>query len=158
MAAIQTIRKWGVALLVVIGLGLFAFIAEDFFRVFDVLFGSDKRHVGQVYSNKLGINEYQSMIEEYTEAIKFTRGQSALSDAEQNQIKDQVWQTYVTTKLIEHEAEKLGLTVTDDELNNVIRTGNQPHAPANTVRKQTDRAFRHCSTQAIPRPVRTNAG
>ena len=66
------------------------------------------------------------MIEEYTEAIKFTRGQSALSDAEQNQIKDQVWQTYVTTKLIEHEAEKLGLTVTDDELNNVIRTGTNP--------------------------------
>ena len=140
MAAIQTIRKWGVALLVVIGLGLFAFIAEDFFRVFDVLFGSDKRHVGQVYSNKLGINEYQSMIEEYTEAIKFTRGQSALSDAEQNQIKDQVWQTYVTTKLIEHEAEKLGLTVTDDELNNVIRTGTNPMLLQTPfVNKQTGR-------------------
>ena len=50
MAAIQTIRKWGIALLVVIGLGLFAFIAEDFFRVFDTLFGEDKRHVGQVYN------------------------------------------------------------------------------------------------------------
>lgn len=140
MAAIQTIRKWGVALLIVIGLGLFAFIAEDFFRVFDILFGSDKRHVGQVYSNKLGINEYQSMIEEYTEAIKFTRGQTSLSDAEQNQIKDQVWQTYVTEKLVEHEAKKLGLTVTDEELNNVIKTGtNSMLMQTPFVNKQTGR-------------------
>ena len=77
MAAIQTIRKWGIALLVVIGLGLFAFIAEDFFRVFDTLFGEDKRHVGQVYNEKLAINDYQSLIDEYTEAIKFTRGESS---------------------------------------------------------------------------------
>lgn len=140
MAAIQTIRKWGVALLIVIGLGLFAFIAEDFFRVFDILFGSDKRHVGQVYSNKLGINDYQSMIEEYTEAIKFTRGQTSLSDAEQNQIKDQVWQTYVTEKLVEHEAKKLGLTVTDEELNNVIKTGtNSMLMQTPFVNKQTGR-------------------
>lgn len=140
MAAIQTIRKWGVALLIVIGLGLFAFIAEDFFRVFDILFGSDKRHVGQVYSNKLGINEYQSMIEEYTEAIKFTRGQTSLNDAEQNQLKDQVWQTYVTEKLVEHEAKKLGLTVTDEELNNVIKTGtNSMLMQTPFVNKQTGR-------------------
>lgn len=126
MAAIQTIRKWGVALLVVIGLGLFAFIAEDFFRVFDTLFGADKRHVGQVYSEKLAINDYQNLIDEYTEAIKFTRGESSLSDAEQNQLKDQVWQTFVNNTLIEHETKKLGLTVTDAELNNVITTGTNP--------------------------------
>lgn len=126
MAAIQTIRKWGVALLVVIGLGLFAFIAEDFFRVFDTLFGADKRHVGQVYSEKLAINDYQNLIDEYTEAIKFTRGESSLSDAEQNQLKDQVWQTFVNNVLIEHETKKLGLTVTDAELNTVISTGTNP--------------------------------
>lgn len=140
MAAIQTIRKWGIALLVVIGLGLFAFIAEDFFRVFDTLFGEDKRHVGQVYNEKLAINDYQSLIDEYTEAIKFTRGESSLSDAEQNQLKDQVWQTFVNNELIKHEAEKLGLTVTDAELNNVISTGTNPMLMQTPfVNKQTGR-------------------
>lgn len=140
MAAIQTIRKWGVALLVVIGLGLFAFIAEDFFRVFDTLFGADKRHVGQVYSEKLAINDYQSLIDEYTEAIKFTRGESSLSDAEQNQLKDQVWQTFVNNELIKHEADKLGLTVTDAELNNVISAGsNSMLMQTPFVNKQTGR-------------------
>ncbi len=140
MAAIQTIRKWGIALLVVIGLGLFAFIAEDFFRVFDTLFGADKRHVGQVYSEKLAINDYQSLIDEYTEAIKFTRGESSLSDAEQNQLKDQVWQTFVNNELIKHEADKLGLTVTDAELNNVINAGsNSMLMQTPFVNKQTGR-------------------
>ena len=140
MAAIQTIRKWGIALLVVIGLGLFAFIAEDFFRVFDTLFGEDNRHVGQVYNEKLAINDYQSLIDEYTEAIKFTRGESSLSDAEQNQLKDQVWQTFVNNELIKHEAEKLGLTVTDAELNNVISTGTNPMLMQTPfVNKQTGR-------------------
>lgn len=140
MAAIQTIRKWGVALLVVIGLGLFSFIAEDFFRVFSTIFGEDKTHVGQVYSEKLAINEYQSLIDEYTEAIKFTRGESSLSDAEQNQLKDQVWQNFVSNNLIKHEADKLGLTVTDAELNNVITTGtNSMLLQTPFVNKQTGR-------------------
>ena len=46
----------------------------------------------------------------------------------------------MTTKLIEHEAEKLGLTVTDDELNNVIRTGTNPMLLQTPfVNKQTGR-------------------
>ncbi len=127
-------------MLAIVGLGLFAFIAEDFFRVFDTLFGSDKRHVGQVYDSKLGISEYQSLIDEYTQAVKFMRGQSALSDAEQNQLKDQVWQTYVSSKLVEHEAKKLGLTVTDEELNAVIREGtNQMLLQTPFVNQQTGR-------------------
>ena len=140
MAAIQTIRKWSVALLVIIGIGLFSFIAEDFFRVFDTLFGEDKRHVGQVYGEKLAINDYQTMIDEYTEAMKFTRGESSLSDEEQNRLKDQVWQNFVTESMVKHEAEKLGLTVTDAELNNVLTAGtNQMLMSTPFVNKQTGR-------------------
>ena len=149
MAAIQTIRKWGHSPVGSNRSRSFAFIAEDFFRVFDTLFGEDKRHVGQVYNEKLAINDYQSLIDEYTEAIKFTRGESSLSDAEQNQLKDQVWQTFVNNELIKHEAEKLGLTVTDAELNNVISTGNKSYAYANSFRKQANRSLRCRTAQTI---------
>ena len=126
--------------MVIIGIGLFSFIAEDFFRVFDTLFGEDKRHVGQVYGEKLAINDYQTMIDEYTEAMKFTRGESSLSDEEQNRLKDQVWQNFVTESMVKHEAEKLGLTVTDAELNNVLTAGtNQMLMSTPFVNKQTGR-------------------
>ncbi|MEI3531656.1 MAG: SurA N-terminal domain-containing protein [Bacteroidaceae bacterium] len=118
----------------------FCFYCRRLLPRFDTLFGEDKRHVGQVYNEKLAINDYQSLIDEYTEAIKFTRGESSLSDAEQNQFKDQVWQTFVNNELIKHEAEKLGLTVTDAELNNVISTGTNPMLMQTPfVNKQTGR-------------------
>ena len=47
MAAIGKIRSWGPALIVVIGLGLFAFIAEDWSKIVDALFGK-RNQVGTV--------------------------------------------------------------------------------------------------------------
>ena len=126
MAALQKIRSKGILLIVIIGLGLFAFIAEDFSRALGITSNQSKQQIGEIYGEKLSVNEYQSMIDEYTEAIKFTQGDASLNDAQLNQLKDQVWQTYVNNKLIEHEAEKLGLTVTDDEMKNVIQAGTNP--------------------------------
>lgn len=126
MAALQKIRSKGVLLIVIIGLGLFAFIAEDFSRALGITSNQSKQQIGEVYGEKLSVTEYQKLIDEYTDAIKFTQGESSLDDAQLNQVKDQVWQTYVNNKLIEHEAERLGLTVTDDEMKNVIQAGTHP--------------------------------
>lgn len=126
MAALQKIRSKGILLVSIIGLALFAFIAEDLGRALGIFHNDGKQQVGEVYGEKLSVNDYQAMIEEYTEAVKFTQGDNSLTDEQQNQLKDQVWQTYVNNKLIEHEAKKLGLMVTDDELKDVIALGNNP--------------------------------
>ena len=55
-----------------------------------------------------------------------TQGRDNLSEDEQNQVKDQVWNTFVNNKIIEAEAEKLGLTVTDEEMQNMLREGTNP--------------------------------
>ena len=54
------------------------------------------------------------------------QGQENLNEDQLNQVKDMVWNTYVQTKLIAHETEKLGLTVTDAELQNVLAEGTNP--------------------------------
>lgn len=126
MAALQKIRSKGVLLIVIIGLGLFAFIAEDLGRALGITASHNQSQIGEVYGDKLSSTDYQAMIDEYTDAIKFTQGDQSLTDQQLNQLKDQVWQTYVNNKLIEHEAEKLGLTVTDDEMKNVIQAGTNP--------------------------------
>jgi peptidyl-prolyl cis-trans isomerase D len=41
-------------------------------------------------------------------------------------VKDQVWQSYINNKLIESEAEKLGLKVTDAEIMDIIEQGVHP--------------------------------
>ena len=123
MAALQTIRSKGSLLIIVIGLALFAFIAEEFFRSLETTSNENKQQVGEIYGDKLSVKDYQAMIDEFTEAVKFTRQTSQLSDTELNQLKDQVWQTYLNYKLIEHEADEIGMTVTDAEMESVIRQG-----------------------------------
>ena len=66
------------------------------------------------------------MVEEYTEVIKLTQGDNVISDEVSNQIKDVVWRNYVNNKLIEAEAEKIGLTVSDAEIQAIINAGVHP--------------------------------
>ena len=126
MAAIGKIRSWGPVLATVIGLALFAFIAEEMFRSCEATSNEKRQQVGEVLGKKISVQDFQSLVDEYQEAIKMTQGRDNLSEEELNQVKDQVWQQYVTNTVIESECAKLGLTVTDEELQNVLKTGTNP--------------------------------
>ena len=126
MAAIGKIRSWGPVLATVIGLALFAFIAEEMFRSCEATSNEKRQQVGEVLGKKISVQDFQSLVDEYQEAIKMTQGRDNLSEEELNQVKDQVWQQFVTNTVIEAECSKLGLTVTDEELQNVLKTGTNP--------------------------------
>ncbi len=123
MAAIGKIRSWGPALVAVIGLALFAFIAEELFRSCDATRNEQRQQVGQVLGKKISVQEFQTLVDEYQEVMKVTRGVDNLSEDELNNVKDQVWGTFVQNTLLEDECNKLGLTVTDEELQNVLKEG-----------------------------------
>lgn len=113
-------------MIVIIGLGLFAFIAEEMFRSCEATSNERRLQVGEVLGKKLSVQDFQNLIDEYQEVIKMTQGRDNLSEDELNQVKDQVWNTYVNNTIVEAEAGKLGLTVTKDELQNVLRDGTNP--------------------------------
>ena len=126
MAAIGKIRSWGPTLVIVIGLALFAFIAEEMFRSCEASKNQQRQQIGEVLGEKINVQEFQALYAEYQQVIKMTQGRDNLSEDEQNQVKDQVWNTFVNNKIIEAEAEKLGLTVTDEEMQNMLREGTNP--------------------------------
>lgn len=126
MAILGKIRKRGVTLIIIIGLGLFAFIAEEAFRSCEATSNEKRQQVGEVLGQKISVQEFQELVDEYQEVIKMTQGRDNFTDEELNQLKDQVWNTYVQNALVADEAEKLGLTVTDAELQNVIKEGSNP--------------------------------
>ena len=121
MATLQTIRSKGPLLVVVIGLALFAFIAGDAWKVLQPHQG--KQDVGEINGKTLTAQEYQKMVDEYAEVIKLTQGLNSLNDDQLTQVKDQVWQSYVNNQLIAAEAKKLGLTVSDAEIQAIIEEG-----------------------------------
>ena len=126
MAALGTIRKRGVILVCIISFGLFAFIAEEAFRSCDSAKNNERQQIGEVYGEKISVQEFQKLVDEYIEVIKMQQGQENLPEQQMNQIKDMVWNTYVQNQMIAKEAGKLGLTVTDAELQDILKTGTNP--------------------------------
>ena len=126
MAALGKIRRRGITLIVIIGLGLFAFIAEEAFRSCNGIKGEARQQVGEISGEKVNVQDYQKMVDEYQDAIKFTMQRDNLSEDELNQVKDQVWQQLVSNKVLQADAEKVGLTVTEDELQAVLNDGTNP--------------------------------
>ena len=126
MAVLGKIRSRGMILIGIIGLGLLAFIAEEAFRSCEATRNNERQQIGEVYGKKISVQEFQKMVDEYTDAIKMQQGQENLNEEQLNQVKDMVWNSYVQSQLIEKEAEKLGLTVTDQELQNILAEGTNP--------------------------------
>ncbi|MCK9159459.1 MAG: SurA N-terminal domain-containing protein [Bacteroidaceae bacterium] len=123
MATLQKIRSMGPLLVIVISLGLFAFIAGDAWKV---LAPHQSRDVGEVDGETISAQEYQTMIDEYTDVIKLSRGISSLDEEQTNQVNDQVWEAYVNSKLIGNEAKKIGLVVTTEEIQSILDAGVNP--------------------------------
>lgn len=120
MATLQNIRSKGPLLVIVIGLALFAFIAGDAWKV---LQPHQSQDVGEVDGETISAQDYQAMVEEYTEVVKILNNGASLSDEENNRLKDEVWQRYVNNKLIENEAKKMGLAVSKAEIQSIIDEG-----------------------------------
>ncbi|MGN1236935.1 MAG: SurA N-terminal domain-containing protein, partial [Bacteroidaceae bacterium] len=123
MATIQKIRSKGKLLITVIGIALLAFITEEFFRATEAQRNQNNGVAGYINGKKFQSAELSQLVDAYKSYISFTQGKTNFTDDEDAALKEQVWQTYVTNKLIEAEADKLGLTVTDDELRNLMAEG-----------------------------------
>ena len=126
MAALGKIRKRGVALVIIIGLGLFAFIAEEAFRSCEATKNQQRQQIGEVLGNKINVQEFQALVDEYQEVLKMSNGIDNFTEEQLNSIKDEVWNSYINEQIIKSECEKVGLTVTDEELQNIMKEGTNP--------------------------------
>ena len=139
MAALGKIRSRGVTLIVIIGLGLFAFIAEEAFRSCESTRNNQRQQIGEVLGEKINYDEFAKLVDEVQQAMKM-QGQDNLNDDQMNQVRDQVWQNYVQYKIVENECKELGLSVTDQEMQDVLNQGtNQMLLSTPFVNRQTGR-------------------
>ena len=126
MAALGKIRSKGAILVGAISVALVAFLAGDAARSCEGMKGESRQQIGEILGKKISVQDYQKLIDEYQSAIKFTMQRDNLTDQEVNQVNDQVWQQLVSNRVIEADAEKVGLTVTEKEIQNVLNEGTNP--------------------------------
>ena len=100
-------RRKGILLMNIIGLGLFAFIAVETFCSCETSGNRARQQIGSVLGDKITYDEFQKLVDEFSDVIKLSAGRDSFTEDELNQVRDQVWNTFVSNKLLEAEAEKL---------------------------------------------------
>lgn len=106
MAAIGSIRKHGVLLLVIIGLALLAFILGDLSNVTRTF--SNKYMVAKVDGKKMD-QIYSKQYEENTALMRLLQNKTSFEDNETYQIHDMTWQQILQEAVLDKQLEKLGM-------------------------------------------------
>ena len=124
MATLQKIRSKGPLLLIIIGLAMLAFILGDAWKIIRPNQGI--QYVGTIAGEDITAMDFQDELQVYTDVVKFANQIQDLTEEDQNSLKDEVWATMVRNRILEKEANAIGLTVTDAEVRDVIERGTDP--------------------------------
>jgi len=126
MALIGDIRKRSGLLVIIIGVALAAFVLGDLLSNRN---GPRKgaNTLAEINGEKILATDFNQRVDENLEARKLNSGNENLSTDEQFQIRQQTWDQVVNETLLLEEVDKLGITVTTQELDDQIR-GKNPHS------------------------------
>ncbi|MFA7043539.1 MAG: peptidylprolyl isomerase [Bacteroidales bacterium] len=124
MATLQKIRNKAGLLALIIGFALFAFIIGDFLNSGSSLFRQSQEKIAKIGDTSLDYKEYEARITEMEEVYKIQTGQTNLDDAIVGQIRESVYESIVRERLLDEQAEKLGVSVTGKEVFSMVNGAN----------------------------------
>ena len=126
MASLQRIRNHGALLIAIVGLAMLAFILGDFLNSGSSFFNRSRENVGVIEGQKIHYTEYEAAKEQLTEVYKIETGRSDFDEDLSAQIRNQVWNNFVTDYILRAQAKKIGMDITTDELTELC-IGENPH-------------------------------
>ena len=126
MAVLQTLRtKFGLAISIIVALGLLSFIIDPGQIESAVRSMSSKYDVGKINGKSVSYTDFQEDIERFTRLSELMTGSSASSEEEHAQIRDAAWQSLIDKFLFVKEAKDAGITVGEAEMLD-LTTGANP--------------------------------
>ena len=126
MATLDKIRSKGALLVIVIGLALLAFIIGDFLNSGATYFGRSREIIAEIDGESIHYTVYDAALEQLTDVYKIEFRQDNLTEDMMDQIHTSVWEKMVSDILLYREAEKIGLSISTEELSDHI-IGNNIH-------------------------------
>ena len=120
MATLQKIRNRAGLLIAVIGVALLAFILGDLLTSGNTFFRKLQDKAFVVDGSIVSTGEYFDRVTEWEEFQKMISGQNSLDENATSQIRDIVYEQMVKERLLDVQAEKLGLAVSKAELNDLV--------------------------------------
>ncbi len=127
MATLQNIRNRGSLMVaIVIGLALGAFILGDMLNSGSKLMRPSQMKIAEIDGESVQYPDFQKKVEELSEIYKMNTQQNQIAENTWEQIREQVWQGYLQENIIGKATEKLGITVSAEELFDLVQ-GKNPH-------------------------------
>src|ERR1041385_6495435 len=112
MTILSSIRSRVGLLVGIIFLALLSFVLTDLFNSQRGIFGgasSADNSVGEINGHTVTLTEFRNKMEEYSQGKN-------LSESEQSQLADAIWQEMLDKYIYEPQYDELGITVSLDEL------------------------------------------
>ena len=126
MAVLQTLRtKFGLAISIIVALGLLSFIIDPGQIESAVRSMSSKYDVGKINGKSVSYTDFQEDIERFTRLSELMTGSSASSEEDHAEIRDAAWQSLIDKFLFVKEAKDAGITVGEAEMLD-LTTGANP--------------------------------
>ena len=127
MATLQNIRnRGGMMIAIVIGLALGAFILGDMLNSGSKLMRPSQMKIAEVNGESIQYPDFQKKVDELVEVYKMNTQQTQIDENTMEQMREQVWQSYLQENILGKATEKLGISVSAEELFDLVQ-GNNPH-------------------------------
>ncbi len=116
MSVLEKIRIKRGLLVGIVGLALVIFILEGLLGSGSVFFRGNDTLVGKIDGDKIDYTTFNNKVEEQVAQIMQSNPQANIDDKTREQIMEQVWNQMINDKVIKVQFQKLGISVSEDEL------------------------------------------
>lgn len=125
MSVLENLRKRSGLLVAIVGLALFAFVLTGLFEKGSSLGGSDQT-VGEIAGKSIDYRTFNTKVQEALENKKRNSEKKVLDENEIDGVIQQIWNQAINEEVMFKEYEKLGISVSDEELYDLMI--DHPHA------------------------------
>lgn len=116
MSILEKIRSKTALLVGIVGLALVIFVLESLLGSGGALFANNDRIIGEIAGDKIDVTEFSAKVNEQIMQIQQSNPNATIDDKTKEQIVESVWNQLINDKVIKKQYEKLGISVSDDEL------------------------------------------
>lgn len=126
MSTLESLRKRSGLLVGIVGLALLAFVLTDLAKKDGSLFGGDDKMVGEIAGQSIDIAVFKKKVDEAESNQLKNSQKTSLTTEEKDGIVQQVWNQMINEYVMTKEYEKLGISISDEELYDLMVT--HPHS------------------------------
>jgi peptidyl-prolyl cis-trans isomerase D len=139
MTVLETIRSKTALLVGIIGVALLIFVLQSALETGNSLFGTNERSLGRIAGKNIDYNDF---IAKYNLAVtSYEQNGQKVDDQSKQTLIDQVWNEFISERVLKTTYKKVGITVGEDELYDLMVTHPHQIVVGQLTDRQTGKAY-----------------